>query len=95
MDFSYFLSASKNHILDLDSLHKQYFSPNLINFALVYKLNIKNFFLLDSNCLYRAAAIQSIMVKVPDYFFAKALQNQKIELNSIQIKNLYPSSSSH
>lgn len=93
MDFPCFLGASKDHISDLDSLHKQYFWPNLINFASVNKFNIKNILFLDSNCPYRADAIQYIMVKVLGHFFAKTMQNQKIELDGIQTKNLYLSNS--
>lgn len=51
IDFLYFLSISKDDFLDLDSMYKEYFLTNLIDYAIVNKFSIKDFFHLNVNCL--------------------------------------------
>lgn len=63
--------------------HKQYLLASLIDCVIINKFSAKDLIFLDVNCLYRAVAIQHTMSEIPGRYFAKAIQNQKIELNGI------------
>ena len=95
MDFPSSSGASKDNSSDLDSWHKQYLSASLIDRAAVNKLSAKDFILSDADRLHRTAAIRHTMSEVLGRYFAKAMRNQKIELDGMQPKNPYPSISSH
>lgn len=82
IDFPY---SSRDDFLNnfSDSWHNQYLFTSLINCAIVNKYNADNLILLDTDQLYKMAAIQHIMCEILDYYFTKAMQNQKIKLDDI------------
>lgn len=95
IDFLRSLEASEDDSSDLDSWHKQYLLASLIDCIAINTLSAKEFIFSDVDCLHRAPTIRHTISEVLSRYFAKAMENQKIELDDIQPKNPYPFINSH